>query len=99
MSMTNLSEREGAFSAAIMSHKDELDACTTAQEVRALISNIIENDTSMKKSARAYADKTLTKLGKVSDLSVAWQIVYNVILAGDNCGCYWSSAAASRQRT
>lgn len=96
--MKNLSESVGTFSEAIISRKEELDSCTTAKEVYDLVHDILQKDSSLKKSAVTYGNKTLTKLGKVKDLSTAWQIVYNVILAGDNCGCYWSSAAASRQR-
>ena len=96
--MTNLSERTGAFSAALISHQDELNACTTAQQVRDLVADVIKSDSSLKKSAVEYGNKILIKLSKVRDLSTAWQIVYNVILAGDNCGCFWSSAAAQRKR-
>lgn len=96
--MTNLSERTGAFSAALISRQDELNACTTAQQVRELVSNIIKTDSSLKKSAVEYGNKILVKLSKARDLSTAWQIVYNVILAGDNCGCFWSAAAANRKR-
>ena len=96
--MTNLSERTGAFSAALVSRQSEIDACTTAQEVRDVVMSIVKTDTSLKKSAVEYGNKILIKLSRVHDLSTAWQIVYNVILAGDNCGCFWSSAAAQRKR-
>lgn len=96
--MTNLTERTGSFSASLISRQDELNACTTAQQVRELVANIIKTDTSLKKSAIEYGTKILVKLSKARDLSTAWQIVYNVILAGDNCGCFWSTAAAQRKR-
>lgn len=96
--MTNLTERTGSFSASIISRQEELNACTNAQQVRDLVANIIKTDTSLKKSAVEYGNKILMKLSKVRDLSTAWQIVYNVILAGDNCGCFWSQAAANRKR-
>lgn len=96
--MTNLTERTGSFSASLISRQEELNACTTAQQVRELVANIIKTDTSLKKSAIEYGTKILVKLSKARDLSTAWQIVYNVILAGDNCGCFWSTAAAQRKR-
>lgn len=96
--MTNLTERTGSFSASLISRQEELNACTTAQQVRELVSDIIKTDSSLKKSAIEYGSKILVKLSKVRDLSTAWQIVYNVILAGDNCGCFWSTAAAQRKR-
>lgn len=96
--MTNLSERTGSFSASLISRQQELNACTTAQQVWELVSDIIKTDSSLKKSAVDYGNKILVKLSKVHELSTAWKIVYNVILAGDNCGCFWSSAAAQRKR-
>lgn len=96
--MVNLSERTGTFSAALVACQDSINACTTSQQVMTIISDIVNKDTSLKKSAVEYGKKILVKLSRVRDVATAWQIVYNVILAGDSCGCFWSAAAESRKR-
>ena len=94
----NLSERNGTLSEAFMRRKSEINACTTAEGVRAVVSDILQNDASLKPSAKTYGNKLMIKLNKSRDAASALQIVYNVILAGDNCGCFWTSAASSRMR-
>lgn len=94
----NLSERNGTLSEAFMRRKTEIDACTTADGVREVVSDILKNDVSLKPSAKTYGNKLLVKLSKARDVASALQIVWNVILAGDNCGCFWSAAASSRMR-
>lgn len=96
--MKNLSECSGSFSASLISRQEELSACTTAQQVQDLVRDILKTDSSLKKSAIEYGKDTLVKLTRARDINTAWQIVYNIILAGDNQGCFWSKAAARRKR-
>ena len=94
--MLNLSERNGTFSAVLVANQDRIDTCRTSQQVFQLVQELL-GDTSLKKSAVEYGKKILVKLSRVKDLSTAWQILYNVILAGDSCGCFWSPAAENRK--
>lgn len=94
----NLSEKNGTLSEAFIRRQSEIDTCTTAEGVRAVVSDILQNDPFLKPSAKTYGNKLMIKLNKSRDAASALQIVYNVILAGDNCGCFWSAAASSRMR-
>lgn len=95
--MKNLSEERGTFSAALMRHQQQLNSCATPQEVSDLLLKIIESE-KMKPAAITYARNIHTKASRASDLLTALSLVYNVILAGDGVGCYWTKAATQRSR-
>ena len=97
--MKNLSTTTTSFSGAMMARQDELNACTTVDQVKQLVLDIINNkDNELYPSAVQYGKGVLAKLQAFRNVTKAWSYIYNIILAGDNEGCFWTEESAARQR-
>ena len=96
--MKNLSTAGTSFSGAIMVHQNDLNSCTTIWQIQNLIRSIIEKDKKLCPSAIEYGKQVIAKLSTIRTYQSALQYIYNIILAGDNEGCFWTDEAASRKR-
>lgn len=96
--MKNLSEYTCTFSGAMLARQDLLNSCTTVEEVRALVRDVIDNAVGLRPSARSYGEHVWRELKLKRHINGAWTYIYNVILAGDSQGCFWTEDASSRKR-
>lgn len=95
--MKNLSECTCTFSGAMLARQSLLNSCTTVEEVRALVRDVIDNAVGLRPSSREYGDHVWRELKLKKSLTSAWTYIYNVILAGDKEGCLHTEDAKHRR--
>ena len=96
--MKNLSECSHTFSTAVLARQDELNCCTTVFQIQYLIQEILETDNNLRSEAKEYGKSVIAKLANIRTYQKALQYIYNIILAGDSQGCFWTEDASNRKR-
>ena len=96
--MKNLSTTGTSFSGAMMSRQDELNSCFTVWQVQNLVRDVLDNDKRLYPAAIEYGKKVIAQLSTIRTYQRALQYIYNIILAGDSEGCFWTDEAVMRKR-
>ena len=96
--MKNLSECTCTFSGAMLARQDLLNSCTTVEEVRALVRDVIDNAVELRPGARSYGEHVWRELQLKRHINGAWTYIYNIILAGDCEGLLHTEEAKHRKR-
>lgn len=96
--MKNLSECSHTFSTAVLARQDELNCCTTVWQIKYLIEDILEKDSNLRSEAKEYGKTVIAKMLNIRTYQKALQYLWNIILAGDSQGCFWTDEAANRKR-
>ena len=96
--MKNLSTTTTTFSGALMARQSLIDSCTTVEQVRSIVRDIVDNAVGLRPSAREYGDKVWRELKLKRHVNGALLYIYNIILAGDCEGCLHTEEAKQRKR-
>jgi hypothetical protein len=95
--MKNLSTVGTSFSGAMMARQDELNACSTVWQIQNLIRDVLEKG-KLYPSAIEYGKKVVAKLSTIRTYQKGLEYIYNIILAGDSEGCFWTDDSGKHAR-
>lgn len=75
-----------------------LSTTGTSWQIQNLVRDILDKDKKLYPAAIEYGKKVIAQLSNIRTYQSALQYIYNIILAGDSEGCFWTDEAVMRKR-